>query len=175
MDLRYLAVRYRLCARSLRRFILRKVLHADDPPHKLALGVALGVFLAFTPTVGFQTLLVVFFAWVLRANKVVGLPLVWITNPATIVPIYYSCYIIGRLLLGQQAVARQWWMEFASPPQGWWERLTFYWQRLMDIACPLVVGSLVVAAALGALSYGVVYRAIRWYRTRRRLPRLRAG
>ncbi|MDA1054245.1 MAG: DUF2062 domain-containing protein [Planctomycetota bacterium] len=88
--------RFRSAWRKCRRFVLHSVLHTDDPPARLALGAAIGMFFMFTPTFGFQMLLVVFVAWLLRANKAVGLPIVWISNPATMIILYYPCYYIGR-------------------------------------------------------------------------------
>ena len=73
---RHLLVRFRLLSRRIRRFIIHNILHADDPPHRLALGVAIGMFMTFTPTVGVQSILVALTAWVLRANKLVGMPMV---------------------------------------------------------------------------------------------------
>ena len=81
--------------RKSRRFIVHRVLHADDTPHRIALGVAAGLFIGLTPTVGFQMVLAVALAAALRANKVVCIPMVWITNPFTIIPIYIS----GRIPL----------------------------------------------------------------------------
>ena len=94
---RHIRARFRLYLHRARKFIYHNVLHADDPPHRLALGAAIGVFVAFTPTVGLQMMLTVSLAWLLRANKVIGLPVVWISNPATLVPIYYSCYVVQTL------------------------------------------------------------------------------
>jgi uncharacterized protein (DUF2062 family) len=48
------------------------------------------VFVAFTPTVGIQVI-VLFLTWLLCANKAISLPIVWLSNPATIVPIYWGC------------------------------------------------------------------------------------
>jgi uncharacterized protein (DUF2062 family) len=152
--------------------VLHHILHVDDPPHQLALGVALGIFMAFTPTVGLQTVFVLLFAWLLKANKVVGLPLVWITNPATIVPIYYTCYVIGRAILGHPGVGNQFWSELSQRPEGWWNTVTFLWKRLMEIAEPLWVGCILVSTIAGVVSYAVVYVAIRWYRAKRRSGRL---
>ena len=108
--IRELRNRYRFYSWRVRRFVLRSLLHTDDPPHELALGVAIGVFVTFTPTVGFQMVLTVFLAWLLRANKAVGVPIVWITNPATIIPIYYSCYVVGRSMLQWESVGEAWWL-----------------------------------------------------------------
>ncbi len=164
---RHLRARFRLLKRRVRRFVFHTILHADDPPHRLAMGLAIGMFITFTPTVGFQMALVVFFAWLLRANKVVGLPLVWISNPATIVPIFYVCYRIGRLVLLQDGVESGWWDEIGHPAGPWWSQAGFYWQRFMEVAAPLWVGSLVVAALVGYATYYISYYAIYGYRMKR--------
>lgn len=148
----------------LRRFMVHGVLHADDPPHKLALGIAIAVFFAFTPTIGFQTVLALFFAWLLRANKVVGVPIVWISNPATIVPIYYPCYRLGLWILDQPGKGKLWWKELAYPPQGWWEGIQFYWGRTLEIWMPLWLGCMIVATLVGVTSYFVTRGMIVAYR-----------
>jgi hypothetical protein len=159
--------RIRQAIRWWRHFVMHSVLHADDPPARLALGAAVGVFLAFTPTFGFQMLLVVFFAWLLGANKAVGLPIVWISNPATMVLIYYPCYVVGRTLLGREPIRQQWWSELRNPPSGSWSAMEFYWSRLVEVATPLWLGCLVVAICLAIPTYYGVYHSIRLYRLRR--------
>jgi uncharacterized protein len=157
---------YRMAVRC-RRFVIRRVLHADDPPHRLALGVAIGLFVTFTPTIGFQSALVVLLAWMLGGNKLVGLPLVWISNPATFVPIYYPCYRIGRWILGGKPVSMRWWRDLAHPPESSGEALRFYWSRLMEIIEPLTLGCLVVAIPIGGLSYVLTYQSVVKYRALR--------
>ena len=67
---------------------LRALLMLDDTPHHIALGTALGVFIAFTPTVGIQMILVLLLAMLVRPffrfNNVAGLIAVYITNPVTV-------------------------------------------------------------------------------------------
>ncbi len=150
-----------------RRFVIRKVLHADDPPHRLALGIAIAVFFAFTPTIGFQTVLAVACAWLLGANKAVGVPVVWISNPATFVPIYYPCYRLGLWLLELPAKRRTWWRELAHPPEGWWEGIEFYWGRMAEIWMPLWLGCLIVATVAGIASYFITRGLIVAYRRAR--------
>lgn len=164
---RIVSDRYRRMIRRVRHFVLHSLLHADDPPHRLALGVAIGMFVTFTPTVGFQMAIVVFLAWLLRGNKAVGLPIVWISNPATIVPIYYSCYKVGCEILRHEMVRRQWWAELGHPPEGWWPAVSFYWSRLIEIALPLWLGGLVVGLAAAYPTYYLVRGLIRAYRLRR--------
>jgi uncharacterized protein len=164
---RHIRARIRLAARKWRRFILHNVLHADDPPERLARGVAIGVFITFTPTIGFQMLLVIFLAWLLRANKVVGLPIVWLSNPFTFVPIYFPCYVIGAMILGHDIVGLKWWRELGQPPDGMWDTFKFYFDRLESIALPLWVGCIFAGLVLGLLSYFIVFHTVRGYRLRR--------
>jgi uncharacterized protein (DUF2062 family) len=164
---RHLRLRLQRLKRQVRHFVFHSILHADDPPHRLALGIAIGVFTTFTPTVGLQMMIVVFLAWLLGANKVVGIPLVWITNPVTIVPIFYSCYRVGQMVLGHQDVGLHWWAKLSERPEQWWPRVHFYWDRFMEIALPLWVGSLSIALLLGYISYYISYYAISGYRMRR--------
>jgi uncharacterized protein (DUF2062 family) len=162
-----LKARVAFLIRRSRRFIIRRVLHTDDPPHQLALGVAIGIFVALTPTGGFQTALVVFLAWLMGANKVIGIPFVWISNPATLVPIYYPCYLVGRFLLGEPEIKWPWWEELMHPPSGWFAMTHFYWSRMIEIAAPLWLGCIIVSGALAVMTYYLVYFSVRWYRLRR--------
>ena len=159
--------RLRTVWRKLRHVVLHLLLHADDPPGRLALGAAIGVFVTFTPTFGIQMLLVVFAAWLLRANKTVGLPIVWISNPATLILIYYPCYFVGRSLLGRESIGQQWWVELGQPPAGWLPSFEFYSARFVEIAGPLCLGCFVVATCMAIPTYYLVYYAIRTYRLRR--------
>jgi uncharacterized protein (DUF2062 family) len=157
-----------------KRFCVYHVLHADDPPHRLALGIAVGMFVTFTPLIGFQMMISVFLAWLLGANKLVGVPLVWISNPFTIIPIYFPCYQLGCKLLGVPVVSEQWkqlgteWKELLGDPATTWGlKVKFWWQGLMEFIGPLCVGCLVVATVAGVLSYYISLYAIRSYRLRR--------
>ncbi len=157
--------RYQL--RRFRRFVVHRVLHADDPPQRLALGVAIGVFVAFTPTFGVQMLLAAFLAWVFRANKVVSAAAVWISNPATILPMYGSAYYVGCWVLRQSPVAREDFKALLHPPEGWLAATRFYWESIWSVAEPMWVGGVLVGLVCAYLMYLFVERTVRWYRLRR--------
>ena len=154
----------------LKRFVTYRVLHIDDTPHRIALGLAIGIFAAWTPAIGFQMGLVVLLSWLLRANKVVGLPLVWISNPATVVPIYAPNFIIGRWLLGSDKE-----IDFGPFGRGfqgsWVERIQGWWEMTIDVFWPLWVGSLLVGLVLAVGVYFSTYHGVIYYRKRR--PHLR--
>lgn len=175
---RHVLARYRLYSRRTKRYVLHKILHADDPPHKLALGIALGMFVTFTPTVGFQMVLVFCIAWLLRANKAVGVPLVWLSNPVTIPPIFWFNYAVGAVVMRSDLKGIDWFEEVRTHAEaaaagadwwlaGWWARASVYGSELMEIFVELWVGSLIVACVLGVLTYFPCYYGICWYRMKR--------
>ncbi len=85
--------------RAAQSFVVKRVLHANDTPHRIALGVGLATFIGFTPTMGLQTAIALGLAALFRANKAVCIPIVWITNPVTAVPIYGACWWLGAAIL----------------------------------------------------------------------------
>ena len=136
-------------------------------PEEVAKGLALGIFIGMTPTFGFQMAIALFFAWLLKENKIAAVIGVWVTNPITAPIIYAAQYETGRLILG---------MERLSFPT----ELTFetFKNIGMDIMIPLCFGSLIHALLWGFLTYALTLRFIpslrmirikRWPRRRRRL------
>ena len=157
------------------------LLHLDDSAHQIALGAGLGVFVAMTPTIGFQMLIVLLATSAFRANKVAGLPMPWITNPVTIVPMYSLNYYVGWLLVGGPNLAgfESRLLRLMSLQLGWIDWVKGWWHLMIDMAAPLWVGSLLMGLAAGAAAYGIMYYLIVVYRRhhRRRLaePASEAG
>jgi len=179
----------RTILRRSERFVIYRILHADDTPHRLAMGIAVGFFIAWTPTIGFQMALVVLLASLLKVNRLVGVPIVWISNPFTLVPIYYPNYRIGRFLLSLFGTRPELTMEqmkkllagltdrnllaehLADPDR--WRNLWKLCVELLNLSIDLWVGSIVVGLIVGILSYILSYRFIVWYRANHPLHRLR--
>lgn len=144
------------------------LLHLDDSAHSIALGAALGVFIAFTPTIGIQMMLIFFVTSILRASRVAGVPMAWVTNPATLVPIFWFNLYIGTLVVGGSAKMLA---NFEAAARGivardlpWWDLVKQWWDVVMEVAVPLWVGSILVGLVAGAVAYGVMYYLITTYR-----------
>ena len=164
---RHVQARLRIYSRKLRRFVYHNILHADDPPHRIALGLAIGMFVAMTPTIGAQMVLAGFLCWLFRANKVLGMAIVWLSNPATALPIFYINYVVGNTILRRQWIGQKYWVDLQSPPPGWWETVKFYWREFMVIVQPLWLGSVLLGVLFGYITYYVAYFMVRSYRMRR--------
>lgn len=63
-------------------------------------GLSLGLFIAFTPTIPAQMLLSAICAIWLRVNLPIAIAACWVTNPFTVIWIYFMEYRLGRAILG---------------------------------------------------------------------------
>ena len=142
------------------------LLHLDESVHSIALGTAIGVFISMTPTIGFQMLLIFFITSVFRANRVAGVPMAWITNPATIIPIYSFSLEFELALQG-----------IVDKDLPWWDLVNQWWDVAMRVTVPLWVGSVIVGAVSAVVAYGIMYYLIAVYRRhhRRHLALVRAA
>lgn len=143
----------------------------DDTPHSIAMGVAVGLLIGLTPTVGAQMLLVLVVSLVIRCNRPVGCAMVWLTNPLTMVPIYFFNYMIGTWVLrikpvnidvfGRKVLA-------AFHHVYWHERLIAMVRAMgrlaLEVAGPLWLGSVMVGLAAAVPCYFVVRKAVIAYR-----------
>ncbi|HUU09911.1 MAG TPA: DUF2062 domain-containing protein [Phycisphaerae bacterium] len=148
------------------------LLHLDESAHTIALGAAIGVFIAMTPTIGIQMMLIFFITSLLRASRVAGVPMAWITNPATIPPIYAFNLYVGALMVGgsdrmladfQKAAG-----SIVSEDLPWWDLVKQWWDVVMKVALPLWVGSIVVGLVSGVAAYVIMYYLITVYRRHHR-------
>ncbi len=78
-------------------YYLKKLKELHGDPHYVALGLAIGIFVAITPTIPFHTLLAVALAILLKASKPAAILGVWASNPFTVVFLYFACYKTGFL------------------------------------------------------------------------------
>jgi hypothetical protein len=112
----------------------------------LARGLALGMFVAFTPTIGFQMLLVAILILFYPGNLPVALATCWLTNPATALPIYYVEYLLGEVLLSFVGYAPH---AIASTE--------FSVEMFAQVAAPLWFGSIIVSLGLAFVSYWLIH------------------
>ena len=159
-----------LAWRWLERRIKFRILHVNDSPHRIALGVALGAAIAVTPAIGLQTVILILLALLVRANVMAGVPLLLLSNPFTLVPVYAPSYYLGSRMLGARADMGKFAGDVSAAMRaadGFFAKVQAWWRVTLPYALPLWVGSLVVAAALGILAYVVTRWTVTAYRRRR--------
>jgi hypothetical protein len=155
---------HRFVIRKLKNWFIYRVLHVDDTPHRIALGVAIGIFICWTPTMPFQMILTFSLSWLLGANKFVGLPFVWLSNPLTLVPIYGPSYVLGSWLIGSDFRGFHLLIEATRVGGGFVDKFLTMWDAFLQVFWELWAGSVLVALVLGVLCYFAVYRMVVVYR-----------
>ncbi|MEM1022667.1 MAG: DUF2062 domain-containing protein [Myxococcota bacterium] len=160
----------------IRVLVARNLLQLDDTPHRIAFGVFWGFLIGATPTIGIQVVLYLAVASVVGANRISGILPIWLSNPVTAVPLYYSEWQIGRLLVtGSFGTAAESWgvISTAIQPaagQSWWSRileLDLYvklFDAMVSLGVELWVGSVLVGVAVGGIGYYFAYHAVKKYR-----------
>lgn len=136
-------------------------------PDEIAKGVALGIFIGMTPTMGLQMPIAIACAYLLKENRLAAALAVWVTNPLTAPFIYVLQYETGRILLGMERVS--------FPAEFTLEALVGLGGL---VVAPLCLGSLIYGILSAYLAYALTLRVIpvartwrvrRWPRIRRRL------
>ena len=85
--------------KGIKRFFKENILHNTDSPTKKAFSIALGVFIGIAPFWGFQTILVLALAAVLKLNKLISFTFSNISIPPMIPFIIYGSLKIGSWIL----------------------------------------------------------------------------
>ena len=165
------------------RFVKYRILHVDDSPHSIALGMALGIMVAYMPPLGFHIILVTLLSFVFRANKFIAFISIWISNPFTYVLIYYPNCRVGRALLDIFGFSRS--VELEDAMQTFSQSLSFshfitnfykpeFWSGLgpflAQIGLEMFVGGLLVGGIMAAAGYVITKKVVIWYRIHHPLP-----
>lgn len=149
--------------KHLRRFGTR--LHDPNLWHlnrrSVAGSTAVGLFCALMP-VPFQMVLAAAGAIMFRVNLPVSVVLVWLTNPLTMPPVFYSTYRLGAWLLG---------IPVTTGHGGW--SLNGLAHEMLHIWEPLFLGSVVAGLAAALLGWVAVRLLWRCYVLRARKRRQR--
>lgn len=150
------------------------LLKAKDSPERLALGAAIGTFVGLTPTVGVQMAMVVLVSAIpkLKFNIPLACAMVWISNPLTMIPLYYGMYWLGVLVLSRREMHFD---KFETTVQALidsikngdsllesaWQGLTGMFSIGMHIAVPMWIGGTVLGIVFAIPAYIVVLRVVR--------------
>lgn len=176
----YLATNIRKSFRPIYRYMKFKVLHIDDSPERIARGVAVGLFVAWTPLLGLHILLSILLSTIFKANKIAALLFVWISNAATLVVIYYPGYFLGRTIVSLFGIQRSYsveqvkgfFAEIANPKSllsgvfsaDFWKNFCHFF---MEIGLELTIGGCLLGLLIATLGYFVSYKVIVWHRVRK--------
>jgi hypothetical protein len=153
--------------------LFKKLLHIEDTAERTALAYSIGIFLGFSPFLGFHTLMGLAIAFLFNLNRVSILLGVWSNTPWWIVPYYTIATWVGMWVTG-------FWIDKASlkgmfqlgMDQGFmssdfWSRVASQWGLLISF----MIGSLILATLLSLIVYPLSLKWIKFYRSRRKEQR----
>lgn len=148
------------------RKVLRKVLALNDSPHAIALGVAIGIFFGMTPTVGLQTIFVLVTLFLTRRlfyfNGAAAMAATYVSNPITMLPLYYFWYRLGAWFTGGTATIAQ--LESLVTANGFSAWLEAVRNVGAEIVGPMFLGALITAPIGAAIAYPACYVLLKWTR-----------
>ena len=130
------------------RYLYLRFIRLRGTAEEVARGMALGVFIGLTPTMGIQMPIAFFFAMLLKENKIAAIIGVWISNPMTAIPIYTYNFKIGKYLLGTPDIKMP---DFSS--------LNEVMVLGHDLILPLTIGSLIAGAFSATVAYFITLKA----------------
>lgn len=156
------------------RPVIKWLVRLRRSPRAIAGGFALGTLVAFTPTMGIQFFIVMFLATILNMNRPAAFVTIWITNIATVTPIYTFNYWVGSLFWEGPSVGEVYrtFMNLTTKlaRMDLWDiidQFNVVMSLGKDIIIPLLIGSLIVGMIAAVLVYLVSLGLIRYLVIRR--------
>lgn len=148
---------------------LRSIARAAGTTHQIALGLAIGLFVAWLPFEGFQMLTAAAIATALHANRALSVAAIWVTNPLTYVPIYSFNYWVGRNLVGGPPLSdvvtiikKIFTPPVATPDMGlfavWWDNIKHSFTELVSMG-----GDILIPLWIGGIGMGLIFSVITYY------------
>lgn len=175
-------------------YVIHRLRRLPDKPHRIARGVAVGLFVSFTPFFGFHLLISAGVAWLIGGNIVAALLATLVGNPITFPFMMAAAVGTGNFLLNQpdtlhlalimhsfaRASVELWHnidMIF-SGGQPHWGNLRWFFARIF---WPYLVGGMVPGVVFGLAGYYLTLPIVAAYQKRRskklreRIEKLRAA
>lgn len=162
---------------TILRYLEFKILHIQDTPSSIAMGVAIGLFIAPNPLLGLHIVIILLLCVLFRANKFSAIVSTSISNFLTIIPILYADYVVGYRLYdifsSKQALSKS--EIIGLFKKTFTEGYTFsafwngeYWHRFVGlfkaVGPELCLGSLLLGFLAAAAGYVVCYILIKNHR-----------
>jgi uncharacterized protein (DUF2062 family) len=159
------------------RYLWHRVTRISATPHTIALGVAIGAFVSFTPFIGLHFLLAGLIALALGGSILASALGTAVGNPLTFPFIWLASYNLGAMLLGYRQRTRIHIdlpdhllpLLFSNPGLVW----RAFWSAVDPYILPMLVGGIPLGLACGVAIYIVVRSAVAGYQHRRQARKCR--
>lgn len=166
-------------------YVLLRLRRLPDPPHKIARGVAAGIFVCFTPFFGFHFVLAIALAFVMQGNLLAALLATFFGNPLTFPIIATISIELGSWMLGMHhglplpllvdafsTASLELWNNFTAmftSEVTHWNRLASFYDRVF---LPYAVGGIIPGIIAAVIAYMMTRPVISAYQ-KARIKRLK--
>lgn len=147
------------------RSLREKLLDLRDAPHALAGGVAIGMFIGFTPLFGLKTLLCLALAWLLRCNPIAAVIAVSLHDVVT--PIW-PVLLELEFKIGWEVLTILHDAPPAPPSMHFHIRDVMQWTTFLGVGLPMLVGSMFLSAPAAFIAYWLTLPVFRRREQRRK-------
>lgn len=161
-------------------YVYYRLRRLPDPPHRIARGIACGVFVSFSPFFGFHFVYAALCALVVRGNVLASVLATFVGNPLTFPFMAAISLAMGEWIMGTETSVPlpQVFHAFSNATAELWINLIHlvtgepsHWGRLEvffdGVFLPYMVGSLVPGLVAGIAAYFLSYPMIEAYKKRR--------
>jgi uncharacterized protein (DUF2062 family) len=139
-----------------------RLIRVKDSTHAVALGLALGAAVSFTPLPGSHILQAIGFSYIFRGNVFGGIVGTVVGNPWTFGPMWWLSYVAGEAVFEKIGFPVR-----EMPGEFTWGHLVREIETdPMGLFLPWVTGGFVVAALSLPIFYGIFYWIVRQARMR---------
>lgn len=128
-------------------------------PEAVAGGVAIGMFMGFTPFIGLKTLLALFIAWVARCSKMAAVITVTLHD---VLLLLQPVLIWVEYLLGNWVLQRPSKKELPQLLGHFWEHWGsfFQWSFFNECIYPVIIGWIIVGLPFAVASYFLMHSVL---------------
>jgi uncharacterized protein (DUF2062 family) len=152
-------------ARSARYFFIR-VMRVNATPYAIAMGVACGAFVSFTPLLGLHFLAAIAFAYLLRANLFAAMVGTVVGNPITFPFIWAITFRVGRVILGEP-VRYDVEPTLDGPSAFTIDAFAGFVDRTWPVIKPMLVGGIPLGLTAAVVCFFLTYGAVVGYKKAR--------
>lgn len=155
------------------KYVLHRVWRLKGSPHSIAIGCAAGVFISFTPFLGFHFILAGIIAWIVGGNILASALGTFFGNPLTFPFIWLSTFKTGHWLLGGNAKMSMSDLEtqlvsltkglFSTSIDGIMQAVMSFW----PIMKPMAVGAVPLGFCASVVSFYIIRKAVESYQHRK--------
>lgn len=150
------------------RYVFLRIMRLQASPYQIAMGVALGAAISFTPFLGFHIILALALSWIFRANKISALLGTLVGTPWTLPFMFFLSYKTGLLM----AEFFHYWFPQIPLSSDFLGTTAFNFKDLYNHPAafffPMLTGSFLLGIGFGGCVFLLTFMGIKVYRNHQR-------